>query len=130
MKIVSYIFLSILLCTASFKVFADSVNVPVPKVKNVSNPYLLAQGTIMQSYGNVDKETTNKRCTKGAKPLLRTSIIQTEINSIAAVQGIQNTLQLRAADYHIVGNLYMSNQVVSNSYASANWQVWCQPVSA
>lgn len=107
----------------------DSTNVPVPKVEVMVRPYLLAQGTIVRSFGNVNATTTDKRCGKNTSPVLRTSIIQTGINLLAAIQGIHNSLQLRESDYHIIGALYMSNQVVSNSYASANWQVWCQPVT-
>lgn len=106
---------------------ADSTNVLRPHVAPVVQPYLLAQGSILRSTGSIDTPTTSKHCMPGTQPYLETSIIQTQLNSVAAIQGIQNSLQLRAEDYHIVGALYMSNQVLSNSYASANWQIWCQP---
>jgi hypothetical protein len=108
----------------------DSTNVNIAAVKPVIETYLLAQSTeqnVITSTGFVDfAAPITNTCREGTTPILTTSIVRTEQNNVAAIQGLINTLALREGDYHIVGNLYMPNQVVSNSSATASWQIWCQ----
>ena len=109
---------------------ADSTAINMPPVNTVGQPYLLAQSTIV-SAGDTDKPTTNLRCSDSFQPVLRTSVAKTYLNEVAAISGIENNLQLRQRDYHIVGSLYMSNHgaiILGNSEVTANWQIWCQPI--
>ncbi|HTM63111.1 MAG TPA: hypothetical protein VL360_01265 [Gammaproteobacteria bacterium] len=107
---------------------ADATSIKHPTVNSALQSYMLAQGTVYGT-GMLQTPSTNKRCAKGTNPTLTTSIVRTEQNNIAAVQGIVNTLQLNPSNYVIYGGLYMPNQAVSNSYAIANWQIWCQPTA-
>ena len=102
----------------------DSTGLAPPTVKPATQPYLLSQGTISSST-NVHVEATKLRCNADTTPMLRTSINKTQLNRADVVKGIQNTLQLN--DYYITGELYMLNVATSNSLATANWQIWCQP---
>jgi len=108
---------------------ADATSIKHPSVKSALTTYLLAQGTVYGAGQIQPIAITSKRCTTGTNPFLTTSIVRTEQNTAAAVQGIVNTLQLSPVNYTIYGGLYMPNQVVSNSYAIANWQIWCQPTA-
>lgn len=97
-------------------------------------PYMLAQGIVSTydwPYYVNGAFTTLQRCGIGTHPVLTTSIKNSYINSFYAIGGITNTLNL-GSDYTISGSLYLDNRgaVASNtrSPATANWQIWCQPL--
>jgi hypothetical protein len=104
----------------------DSTRLAPPTVKPAAQPYLLSQGTISSS-SKVNIEATKLRCNADTTPLLRISLIKTQLNFASPIKGIENTLQLNNNDYVIYGDLYILNLGSSNSLATANWQIWCQP---
>src|SRR3990167_2414582 len=104
---------------------ADSVRVPKPEVKAVITTFLLAQGSVSSS-GPVDQQTTNLRCPNSTKPIFKSSIKETELNTIVIPEGLHNSLIL-TSDYKMAGNLYMKNQSYANGQLTANWQIWCEP---
>lgn len=120
--------LVLFLTQTAFAEPADSTLLGKTDVTPATQQTLLASGTLT-STGEVSSIATTKRCAEGTAPQLTSSLVETYRNAFYAISGIVNQLHL-SSDYRITGQLFMTNKAGPNSSATANWQIWCQPVQS